>query len=118
MECNVQEDDLLGEDLMEMEDGVQPYIQGVTSKAKVIKHGSKTAKGSTVKGNKNNVPLGIQSRKTEFLRRVSPSKRSTTSTGQGKTEKAKRPRHKKSVGIVPAKKDGLMDSKNPSKHHL
>ncbi|KAH0862874.1 LOW QUALITY PROTEIN: hypothetical protein HID58_080085, partial [Brassica napus] len=69
MECNVQEDDLLGEDLMEMEDGVQPYIQGVTSKAKVIKHGSKTAKGSTVKGNKNNVPLGIQSRKTEFLRR-------------------------------------------------
>lgn len=66
MECEEQEDDLLGEDLIAMED-VQPYTLATSSTTKDLKKESNSATIS----NRRNVPLGIQPKKAKFLRRGS-----------------------------------------------
>ena len=72
-------------------------------------------------GTKGSAPLGIQTKKTEFLRWGSPRLRSTKlsrhiSTGEEEKKRCLRRDSKRSrVGTT---SDGVMDSKNPSKKHL
>ena len=67
LEHAVQDDDLLGLDLMEIEAVKNQTQAGVSSHGKHISENS---------GNKRSAPLGIQSKKIQFLRRGSPSFRS------------------------------------------
>ncbi|CAH8322924.1 unnamed protein product, partial [Eruca vesicaria subsp. sativa] len=72
-----KDDDLMDEELRDMD--VQPHSlpAGSTSskpEAKVSKHSRS--------GSRMNAPLGIQTKKTEFLRRGSPRKRSSLSSAQ------------------------------------
>ncbi|KAG2311371.1 hypothetical protein Bca4012_025904 [Brassica carinata] len=67
MECGIQEDDLLEDGLMEIEAGHPTYsLSELPRRASLdtLKR-SKTMKTSS----KENAPLGIQNKQTEFLRR-------------------------------------------------
>ncbi|KAF3605545.1 hypothetical protein DY000_02049309 [Brassica cretica] len=68
MECDVQGDDLLGEELMEIEGQDQSIVVAGPSDITAATKRSKTTRG----GKRLGAPLGVQSRKTEFLRRGSP----------------------------------------------
>ncbi|KAG2312310.1 hypothetical protein Bca52824_023867 [Brassica carinata] len=72
MECDVQDDDLLGEDLMTMEEVKQPVSGPSTMKVHSGKKGTSQRVQSHKRGRSMNVPLGIQSKKATFLRRGSP----------------------------------------------
>lgn len=116
MDCDVPEDDLLGEDLMELEGKAQPSIVAGSSSNNVAVQSSKRRSGSRL-----NAPLGVQSKKTEFLRRGSPRLRSVLSTKRHQHDEAERSRkrgqsHKKASDKT-TKNEVLMDSKNPSKRH-
>lgn len=111
MEEETEGDDLLGVELMEMEcnnfhddtaaKGAREDMRATRAK----KHGSK-----------RNAPLGIKNRKFEILRRGSPSKRSTSSRSHVEGGDKQQSRH--ATTVVPATKhDGLMSSKNSSKHY-
>ncbi|KAH0891777.1 hypothetical protein HID58_054206, partial [Brassica napus] len=73
MDCEVQNDDLMGLELAEMEDKA---VQDVTHKSQ--KPAVKASKGSKY-GSKPSAPLGIQNKKIEILLRGSPHKRSSSS---------------------------------------
>ncbi|KAF3496789.1 hypothetical protein DY000_02053307 [Brassica cretica] len=73
MECDDHADDLLGEDLMDLEDKVQSSVMAESSRTKASTKESKRSKSGT----KLSAPLGIQTKKMEFLRRGSPRIRST-----------------------------------------
>ena len=103
MECDVQEDDLLGEELMDVEEKAQ--LGAGSSKGKVDTKSTKSVRG----GSRANAPLGVKTKKTEFLRRGSPRMRVVMSTKHSEVENSRRRGHNK--------EDGLMGSNNPSKHH-
>lgn len=76
LECEVQDDDLLGMDLMELE------AEG-SSRAMAPRDGPLEAPKPNKKrraGNIMNAPLGIRGRKIEFLRQGPPSSRSVKAT--------------------------------------
>ncbi|KAF2567867.1 hypothetical protein F2Q68_00026729 [Brassica cretica] len=75
MECDDHADDLLGEDLMDKEDKGQSSATAESSRTKANTKESKRSKTGT----KLSAPLGIQTKKTKFLRRGSPRMRSTKS---------------------------------------
>ncbi|CAH8357176.1 unnamed protein product [Eruca vesicaria subsp. sativa] len=62
------EDDLFGEELMELEGQPQSSIAETTSNTKTTKKETKHSHG----GYMRNPPLGIRTKKQEFLRQVSP----------------------------------------------
>lgn len=119
LDGGVNMDDLLGEDLMEME---QDTITNVMQDARTARKG-KTVKAKRATSNrsshKKNAPLGILNKKFEFLLRGSPRQRSVTPSavppyeGDGKSRNATK---KERVGS--SKTDGSMSSKNSSKHYL
>ncbi|KAL0730621.1 hypothetical protein Bca4012_026714 [Brassica carinata] len=88
MEYELQEDDLLGEDLNEME-GVQPYTVATSSTTKEHKDRSTTSSNS----NRLIVPLGIQTKKAEFLHRGSPKPRSAKRPGPSASARTYQRRH-------------------------
>ncbi|KAF8114094.1 hypothetical protein N665_0042s0016 [Sinapis alba] len=112
MDCEVQEDDLLGLELKEMEDktGLSDP-KGEETSAKLVKL-----------GNKANVPRGFPNKKFEFLCRGSPRKRSIHSHGAliaGETGKSRRQyESSKKQRVSKSKGDGLMSSKNSSSNHI
>lgn len=115
MECDVHDDDLLGEDLMAMEEAAPG-----TSTAKVHsvekKGRSQRVKSHRI-GRTLNVPLGIQSKKATFLRRGSPRPRSYSRSARSPESRSQRhglKKDRKSSG----QSDGLVSSKNSSQHHL
>lgn len=116
MDYDVQNDDLLGEDLMDVEHQKEDANRHPSSSATVT---YKNVKGSR-SGAKLHVPLGIQNKKMGFLRRGSPRSRSVKPPGRSHrvdNEKQRRNESKRSREIS-INDDGLMCSKNPSKHHL
>lgn len=114
MECDVQNDDLLGEDLMVLEDNVQASTFACSDI-------TATSSKSTRTRGKLDAPLGIQNKKSENLRRGSPRPRSAMSTKQfllREAEKSRRRCHSQKKAHAKTTKDEvLMGSKNPSKHH-
>lgn len=115
MEGEVQNDDLLGIDLMEIEAGhVSSNI------VESSRHPGDTSYGrskSKKNGTKMCVPLGIQSKKTRFLRRGSPSARSNRHSRPSHHESSRKPREILTKGDGSSKGVGLMGPKYPSKHH-
>ncbi|KAF2568693.1 hypothetical protein F2Q68_00025088 [Brassica cretica] len=73
MECDDHANDLLGQDLMDLEAMGQSSGVAESSCAKGSDKDTKRAKS----GSKGSAPLGIQTKRTEFLRRGSPRLRST-----------------------------------------
>ncbi|KAF3506723.1 hypothetical protein F2Q69_00005738 [Brassica cretica] len=67
MECDVQEDDLLGEEVLAMEN-VQPHSLAISSSTQELKKGNRPANARK----RASVPLGIENKKVEFLRWGSP----------------------------------------------
>ncbi|KAF2535491.1 hypothetical protein F2Q68_00019880 [Brassica cretica] len=82
MECDDHADDLLGQDLMELEEKGQSSQVAESSRAKASTKETKRSKS----GSKGSAPLGIQTKKTEFLRRGSPRMRSTNFESVEETE--------------------------------
>lgn len=106
MECDVHDDDLLGQELTEMESSASRQAS-----VKIGRSDDKTYR-SRRSGAKTNVSLGITSRKFEILRRGSPRKRSTSShVDAGKT---RRHHGSRKLRDGSSTSDGLMGSKNPS----
>ena len=103
------EDDLLGLDLMEMEDNgcrdEPPEEKGRTAGIKSIRH--------MKLGVKQSAPLGIPSRKFEILLRGSPSKRSSSTGAHAPgAESSRRHRHgTRKIKESSSKHNGLMSSK-------
>ncbi|KAH0936460.1 hypothetical protein HID58_013577, partial [Brassica napus] len=88
------DDDLLGEDLMDMEDSVindAEEMVDTVSREKVYTAKTEKSKASSYKrGRLSRFPLGLQSKKAEFLRRGSPklcrsSSKDTTHSGRQRT---------------------------------
>ena len=101
---------------MDMKDKGQSSAMAESSRTKVNTKELKRSKSGT----RLSAPLGIQTKKTEFLRRGSPRMRSTKSrhTPAGEKERERRLRRDSKRIRVGTTSDGLMDSKNPSKKHL
>ncbi|KAF8081584.1 hypothetical protein N665_0876s0002 [Sinapis alba] len=119
LEREVQKDNLLGVDLMEMEDLNNPHILQVFE---VVCDESMSA-NRVKSGKKMCASLGIHSKKNVFLRRGSPHQRSAKSSAlviQDGTEKTKRSCHvdSKEIRASPSTSDGLMSSRNSLKRHL
>ncbi|KAL0730771.1 hypothetical protein Bca4012_026865 [Brassica carinata] len=118
MECDVQDDDLLGEDLMTMEEVKQPVSGPSTMK---VHSGEKKERSQRVQSHKRgrsmNVTLGIQSKKATFLRRGSPRPRLRSRSARSPELRSQRHGLKK-VRKSSGKSDGLMSSINSSYHHL
>ncbi|KAG2274902.1 hypothetical protein Bca52824_057457 [Brassica carinata] len=111
MEEETEGDDLLGVELMEME-GNNFHDDTAAKGAREDMRATRAKKH----GSKRNAPLGIKHRKFEILRRGSPSKRLTSSRSHVEGGDKQRSRH--ATTVVPATKhDGLMSSKNSSKHY-
>ncbi|XP_056845685.1 uncharacterized protein LOC108811913 isoform X2 [Raphanus sativus] len=111
LEQEIQDGDILGEDLNAMED-VQHYT--AASSSTNVERRETTMKAST----KMSVPLGIQTKKAEFLRRGSPKPRSAKPTGPADSARIYHRRNSSKKGkTIDNKSDGLMGSKNPSKPH-
>ncbi|CAH8283991.1 unnamed protein product, partial [Eruca vesicaria subsp. sativa] len=76
LECDDQGNDLLGEELMALQEE-ELRAASDTSRAKGQRHEAKPSREMT----RLNVPLGIQTKKSEFLRRGSPRARVAMSPG-------------------------------------
>ncbi|WZY88565.1 hypothetical protein YC2023_045300 [Brassica napus] len=122
MECEGIYEDLLGIDLKEMEEregqqAVSSVVRGPATSEPDNK-GSKHSRQS----NKMNVPLGLQSKKFEILRRGSPRKSSSSSHGAHMARDSSRSRkhdhsskrQRSGVSNGVSKSGGLMGSKNSS----
>lgn len=115
------DDDLLGEDLMDMEDSVindAEEMVDTVSREKVYTAKTEKSKASSYKrGRLSRFPLGLQSKKAEFLRRGSPklcrsSSRDTTHSGRQRTGPIR------NLKGSTRKSNGLEWSKNTSRRHL
>ncbi|KAG5400376.1 hypothetical protein IGI04_014983 [Brassica rapa subsp. trilocularis] len=83
MECDDHADDLLGQDLMDLE--AMGQSSGVAESSRGYKGSDKDTK-RVKSGLKGSASLGIQTKKTEFLRRCSPRMRSTNFESMEETE--------------------------------
>lgn len=108
LESAVQDEDLLGLDLMEYEAVKNQTQVGVSS------HGKQKSKKS---GSKRSAPLGIHNKKIQFIRRGSPSARSDRHGRVGHHGSSRRPRSSSTKGDGASKSVGLMGSKYPSQHN-
>lgn len=70
--CEVDDDDLLGTDLMEMENGNSSRDVALNESTRGFRNVSKSLKASKKMG----APLGFHTKKAEVLRRGSPQQRS------------------------------------------
>ncbi|KAG2266457.1 hypothetical protein Bca52824_073536 [Brassica carinata] len=75
MVAETQDDDLLGEDLMEMEAGPEGNVQEVERKGEVSALVKPRTSSSYKSGGRSGFPLGLQNKKAGFLRRGSPQAR-------------------------------------------
>lgn len=114
MDYDVQEDDLLGEELMELEGHEKPADVAKYAEDTDLDKRAKKARG----GNIVDASLGAQNRKPELFRRGSPRLRSVLSSKHNDTEKSRRRGdNSKKVRGTTTKDDGLMGSRNPSHHN-
>ena len=110
MECDVQEDDLLGEEVLAMEN-VQPHSLAISSSTQELKKGNRPADARK----RASVPLGIENKKAEFLRWGSP-RVSSMSPMPKDSNKSRQRLHSSKKGRS-NKAGGLMGPKYPWKHH-
>lgn len=118
IDCEVNDDDLLGMDLMEMENGNSS--RDVVSK--VATRDSLNISKSLKASKKMGAPLGFHNKKAEVLRRGSPRQRSPKPTDRSNHGDAGKERKKRHGSSKRARnkfitQGCLMGSKNTSKHH-
>ncbi|KAL0789579.1 hypothetical protein Bca101_005825 [Brassica carinata] len=117
MDCEMQNDDLMGLELAEMEDKTGQVRADYVADQKTQKLADKSSR-HTKHGSKSSASLGIQKKKFEILLRGSPHKRSTSSLAaraQGGAGGSRRHHHNsKKQKTGSSKSDGSMGSKNPS----
>ena len=117
MDCEMQNDDLLGLELAEMEDKTGQVRADYVADKKTQKLADKSSR-HTKHGSKSSASLGIQKKKFEILLRGSPQKRSSSSLAarvSGGTGGSRRHHHssrRQKTGS--SKSDGSMGSINPS----
>lgn len=113
MECEVQDDDLLGEDLM----AIKASESALRAESFQAKENTKPAR--IMKSiNRPTAPLGIQNKKAAFLRRGFPRARSNKSLAHKVTDQANRYRHGTKSGRSSSRNnDGLVGSRNSPKHY-
>ncbi|CAN7076703.1 unnamed protein product, partial [Brassica oleracea var. botrytis] len=87
MVAETQDDDLLGEDLMEMEAGPEGNVQEVERKGEVSALVKPRTSSSYKSGGRSGFPLGLQNKKAGFLRRGSPQARRSSSRDKVSSEK-------------------------------
>ncbi|KAF3522734.1 hypothetical protein F2Q69_00046899 [Brassica cretica] len=80
MECDAQDDDFLADEVMDMEEQVKHLSVADQSNVMVASKNKKSSRS----GVKRNAPLGIHSKKKEFLRQGSPRARSVKTSGGSK----------------------------------
>ena len=117
MDCEMQNDDLMGLELAEMKDKTGHDRAGHVADQKSKKLAVKSSRHSK-HGSKLSVSLGIQKKKFKILLRGSPQKRSSSSLvarAPGGTGGSRRHHHSsKKQKTGSSKSDGSMGSKNPS----
>ncbi|KAJ4902413.1 Uncharacterized protein Rs2_16364 [Raphanus sativus] len=119
MECEIQDDDLLGDELMAIEaTETNPRTEANSrieaSRAKEVMKTNRSAKSS----NRPNAPLGILNKKAAFLRRGSPRARSSKPAVHKATYQDNKHRHYSKSGRSNSRhNDGLVGSKNSPKHY-
>ena len=119
MDCEMQNDDLMGLELAEMEDktGHDRADNGAGQKSQKL--AAKSLRHSK-HGSKSSASLGIQTKKFEILLRGSPQKRSSSSLvirAPGRAGGSRRHHHSlKKQKTGSSKSDVSMGSKNPSHH--
>ncbi|WZZ51525.1 hypothetical protein YC2023_051632 [Brassica napus] len=117
MDCEMQNDDLMGLELAEMEDKTGHDRTDQVADQKSQKLAGRSSR-HTKHGYKSSASLGIQKKKFEILLRGSPQKRSSSSLAaraSGGTGGSRRHQHsstKQKTGS--SKSDGSMGSENPS----
>ena len=117
MDCEMENDDLMGLELAEMEDKNDQDRADYVADQKSQKLAGRSSR-HTKHGYKSSASLGIQKKKFEIFRRGSPQKRSSFSLAarvSGGTRGSRRHHHssrKQKTGS--SKSDGSMGSKNPS----
>ncbi|CAN7042453.1 unnamed protein product, partial [Brassica rapa subsp. trilocularis] len=79
MLAEIQEDDMLGEDLMEMEAGSTSNVQQVERVGDVNARVKLRTSSSYKSGGRTGFPLGLQNKKACFFRRGSPQVRRSSS---------------------------------------
>ncbi|CAN6906135.1 unnamed protein product, partial [Brassica oleracea] len=87
MVAETQDDDLLGEDLMEMEAGPEGNVQEVERKGEVSALVKPRTSSSYKSGGRSGFPLGLQNKKAGFLRRGSPQARRSSLRDKVSSEK-------------------------------
>ncbi|RIA05809.1 hypothetical protein BRARA_K00011 [Brassica rapa] len=121
MECEGMDEDLLGIDLKDMEEREALQVVSKATSGHVTSGTDTKVLKSSRQGTKVNVPLGLQNKKFEILRRGSPRKPSSSSQGAHTARDSTRSRKhsqssKKQRGSV-SKGDGLMGTKNSSQDY-
>ncbi|CAN7066063.1 unnamed protein product [Brassica rapa subsp. trilocularis] len=111
MECDVQNDDLLADEVREMDEKATHSHVAASSNVMLAQSNKKSSQS----GAKRSAPLGIQSRKREILRQGSPRAHTVKSSGGSKIRgRGKLRRTSKKSRESASKSDGLMGSKYPS----
>ncbi|XP_048611782.1 uncharacterized protein LOC125586041 [Brassica napus] len=80
MECDVQDDDLLADEVREMDEKARHSHVAVSSNVMLAQRNKKSSRS----GAKRSAPLGIQSREREILHQGSPRPRTAKSSGGSK----------------------------------
>ncbi|KAL0707267.1 hypothetical protein Bca4012_073693 [Brassica carinata] len=114
MECDG--DDLLGQDLMELEEGASNLIPVADTDATGVLKKERARGSSSTRGvGRSGIPLSLPIKKAEFLRRGSPKHRSSTSKG---SDRSAHHRHSSKASKASSHKaNGLEGSKKTSIHH-
>ncbi|KAL0828145.1 hypothetical protein Bca101_051823 [Brassica carinata] len=113
-EAEIKDDDLLGLDLMEMEAEKNQTNTAERVQEVALFHDRHRSKKS---GTKRNVPLGVQSKMSQLLRRGSPAARSGRRSRVGHHGSTRKLRTGSSKGESTSNGVGLMGSKYPSERH-
>ena len=114
------DDDLLGEDLIDMEDTVindAEEMVDTVSREKADTAKTEKSKASSYKSGKiSGIPLSLQSKKAEFLRRGSPKLRRSSSRDTAHSGRQRTGPIRDMKGST-RKSKGLEGSKNTSRRH-
>lgn len=117
-EAESKDDDLLGLDLMEMEAEKNQTNTAERVQEVALSHDRhRSKKSGTKSGTKRNVPLGVQSKMSQLLRRGSPAARSGRHSRVGHHGSTRKPRTCSSKGEGASNGVGLMGSKYPSERY-
>ena len=114
MDCHV--DDLLGRDLMDLEDGVMHSVRVADTVSIDLSRKERARGSSSTKGERRSgIPLGLPNKKAEFLRRGSPKHRPSSSK---RFDRSTHHRHSSKASRSSSSKVNVLEgSKNTTRHY-